>query len=81
VSTSPLEQLVTRGRRALSVLLARLLVLAASPSAAPAQAEGRPRALKQLEREAAAAPERTFRVLVGRTGRARDADGYLAGRA
>src|SRR5690242_18684774 len=79
VPTSPSRRLLPRVQRALGALLAILVVLGLAPSA-PAQAEARPRALRQLVQESAAQPERTFRVLVGRAGRGADADGYLAGR-
>src|SRR5918912_1207190 len=65
--SSPSRRLVPHARRALSLLLAALVVFGVAPPP-PARAEGPPRALPQLSREAAAAPERTFRVLVGRAG-------------
>ena len=76
---SSLRRFTRRANRVLGALLAVVVVLGASPSA-PAQAEARPRALPQLTREAAAAPERTFRVLIGRVGRGRAADAYVTGR-
>src|SRR3954454_22609007 len=79
MTTFPLRRLAARAGRALSLALAVLVVLGAGPST-PAQAEGRTRALPQLSREAAAAPEQTFRVLIGRVGRGRAVDAYLSGR-
>jgi serine protease AprX len=74
-----LRRAAEEARRALSALLALLIVLV-SGAAVPAQAEGRPRALDQLVRESSAAPEQTFRVIVGRAGRGREADDYVRGR-
>ena len=76
---SRLRRAAGRANRAVSALLAVLVGAAASPSA-PVQAEGRPKALPQLSREAAAAPEQTFRVLIGRVGRGRAVDAYVTGR-
>src|SRR5437867_6451224 len=76
---SPLRRVTMRANRALGALLAAMVVLGASPSA-PAQAVTPARALPQLTREAAAAPEQTFRVLIGRVGRGRAVDAYVAGR-
>jgi serine protease AprX len=76
---SPLRRATMRANRALGALLAAMVVLGASPSA-PAQAVAPTRALPQLTREAAAAPERTFRVLIGRAGRGRAVDAYVTGR-
>ncbi|HEY3108056.1 MAG TPA: hypothetical protein VGL23_04845, partial [Chloroflexota bacterium] len=59
--------------------MAVLVILGAVPSS-PVEADAAPRALPRLMHDAAAAPDRTFRVLIGRQGRGKEVETYLAGR-
>src|SRR5437868_5627375 len=65
--------------RAVSVLMVVLTLFGALPTAST-EAESAPRALPRLMRDASAAPDRSFRVLIGRQGGGRDVETYLAGR-
>jgi serine protease AprX len=77
-----MRQLLTLRRpvtRVLSVLLAALFLFGSAP-ASLVQADPAPRGLPRLMREALVAPDRTFRVLVGRQGRGNEAESFVTGR-
>jgi subtilisin family serine protease len=58
--------------------MAALVILGAVPTS-PVEADAAPRAHPHLMRDAASTPDRTFRVLIGRQGRGKEVDAYLAG--